>query len=271
MGRKTEEIAEYLSDPSSGQVTLRYRSSPKEYSYRHERVRLLVATAVLNPVEVQLRIGGRLLTGVDSITEYPGFYLVRASGRRKLYAASQVSVERDVAVEPAHKIALEYFRAVADLVSIKTEEGRSLLAGQYKYLKRVSDSCVLAAYLKPYMPLVKQPPPGTLIYPFGTNASQKAAVEATFQSQVTIVQGPPGTGKTQTILNIVANALRRGLTVAVVSNNNAATKNVATAGAGMDLVFCWPRLGSVKTRMHLSRGSPAIQFGCHKLQETRMM
>lgn len=65
-----------------------------------------------------------------------------------------------------------------------------------------------------------------LIYPFGCNKSQKKAVEAAFSESVSIIQGPPGTGKTQTILNIVANLLIRGKTVAVVSNNNAATQNV---------------------------------------------
>lgn len=253
---KTEDIAEYIPEPSSGQVKIRYKGGPKEYSYRQERVRLLIATAVLNPVEVQLRIGGRLLTGVDSIAKYPGFYLVRASGRRKLYAESQVSEERDVAAEPAHKIALDYFRAVADLVSIKTEEGRSLLAGQYKYLTRVSNACVLAAYLKPSTPLAEQSPPGSLIYPFGTNASQKAAVEATFQSQITIVQGPPGTGKTQTILNIVANALRRGLTVAVVSNNNAATKNVADKLVRNELGFLLATLGKRENKNAFIEAQP---------------
>lgn len=240
---KTEEIAEYIPDLSRGQVKIRYKSSPKEYSYRQERVRLLVATVVLNPIEVQLRIGGRLLSGVDSITKYPGFYLVKASGRRTLYAESKVSVERDVAVDPARKTALDYFRAVADLVSIKNDDGQSLLAGQYKYLTRVSDACVLAAYLTPSAPLARQPLPGSLIYPFGTNASQKIAVEATFQSQVTIVQGPPGTGKTQTILNIVANALRLGQTVAIVSNNNAATKNVADKLERNELGFLLATLG----------------------------
>jgi superfamily I DNA and/or RNA helicase len=64
------------------------------------------------------------------------------------------------------------------------------------------------------------------IYPFGFNASQKKAVEKALTNQLSIIEGPPGTGKTQTILNIIANAVMRGESVAVVSSNNSATKNV---------------------------------------------
>lgn len=65
-----------------------------------------------------------------------------------------------------------------------------------------------------------------LIYPFGLNESQLVAVEQAFRAQVSVIEGPPGTGKTQTILNILANILLRGQTVAVLSNNNAAVENV---------------------------------------------
>jgi len=64
------------------------------------------------------------------------------------------------------------------------------------------------------------------IYPFGVNESQLKAVEQAFASQISLVEGPPGTGKTQTILNIIANIVLRGKTVAVLSNNNAAVENV---------------------------------------------
>lgn len=65
-----------------------------------------------------------------------------------------------------------------------------------------------------------------LIYPFGLNESQLQAVERAFSAQISVIEGPPGTGKTQTILNILANILLRGQTVAVLSNNNAAVENV---------------------------------------------
>src|SRR5699024_11648960 len=65
-----------------------------------------------------------------------------------------------------------------------------------------------------------------VIYPFGFNASQKTATIKAMTEQISVIEGPPGTGKTQTILNIIANALLNQKTVAIVSNNNAATKNV---------------------------------------------
>lgn len=241
---KTREVAICAAEPASGQVRISYKTKPaQEYLYRHERVRLLAATGTLNPAEVQLRISGRLHSDTDSITTFPGFYLVVANGVRTLHAAANVREERDVATDPACGIVLKYFRAVADSVGLRGDENQSLLAGQYNYLSRVSDSSVLAAYLTPGSALKKSDLPGPLIYPFGTNDSQKTAVEEAFRSQVTIVQGPPGTGKTQTIVNMVANAIRFGQTVAVVSNNNAATKNVADKLKKEDLGLLLATLG----------------------------
>ncbi len=241
---KTEEVAAYVADPAKGEIRIKYRANPvREYRYRQDRVRMLVATATLNPVEVQLRVDGRLLSGADAIIKFPNFYLVIAQGVRSLHAASDVHEERDVAVDPSCSAVLDYFRAVAGLVGVKNDEDESILAGQYKYLTRVPDASVLAAYLKPRSLLLELALPGPLIYPFGTNSSQKDAVEKAFRSQVTIVQGPPGTGKTQTILNVVANAIHFGQTVAVVSNNNAATKNVADKLEDRGLGFLLAALG----------------------------
>ncbi len=80
---KTEEIAAYVADPAKGEVRIKYRANPvREYRYRHDRVRMLVATATLNPLEVQLRVDGRLLAGADAIIKFPNFYLVIEQGVR---------------------------------------------------------------------------------------------------------------------------------------------------------------------------------------------
>lgn len=93
-----------------------------------------------------------------------------------------------------------------------------------------------------------QTPDGSLIYPFGVNESQLAAVERAFSSQISMIEGPPGTGKTQTILNILANILLRGKTVAVLSNNNAAVANVYEKLEKFSLGYLVAKLGSKENR-----------------------
>lgn len=87
-----------------------------------------------------------------------------------------------------------------------------------------------------------------LIYPFGVNESQLTAVEQAFSSQISMIEGPPGTGKTQTILNILANILLRGQTVAVLSNNNAAVENVYEKLEKSGLGYLIGKLGNTKKR-----------------------
>lgn len=58
------------------------------------------------------------------------------------------------------------------------------------------------------------------------NANQRLAVHKALHFPFSIIKGPPGTGKTETILRIVALAVARGESVAVVSTNSAAVENV---------------------------------------------
>jgi hypothetical protein len=93
-----------------------------------------------------------------------------------------------------------------------------------------------------------QAPGGGLIYPFGLNESQLSAVEWAFSAQISVLEGPPGTGKTQTILNILANILLRGKTVAVLSNNNSAVENVYEKLGKSGLGHLVAKLGSKENR-----------------------
>ena len=95
-----------------------------------------------------------------------------------------------------------------------------------------------------------------LIFPFGVNETQLAAVKYAFQSQVSIIEGPPGTGKTQTILNIIANILIKGKTCAVVSNNNSAVENVYEKLQGVNLDFLIAKLGSSSKKETFFQSNP---------------
>ena len=130
------------------------------------------------------------------------------------------------------------------------EGGLNILSAQYERIKSVSDATVLSCYLDSSKKPAVRALPAAVIYPFGLNQSQKTAVENALSSQVSIIQGPPGTGKTQTILNIIANAVRNGQTVAVVSNNNSATLNVAEKLEKKGFSFLTAFLGSRANKDH---------------------
>lgn len=243
---KTDDVLEFRHVQQTHRIEICFKSTPDQwFSYSKERVRLLENPITSHsPAAVQIRVGGKVLRGVDAITKYADFYVVTSQGRRKPYAVSEVSVERNVAVDPACRTALDYFRHLCELAGAQNDEDQSLLTKQFSYLDKVTDASILAKYLLPETGLNDlKPSKKPLIYPFGTNVSQKIAVEKTFQSQAVFVQGPPGTGKTQTILNIVANAIYFGQTVAVVSNNNAAIQNVADKLDGKGLGFLLAKLG----------------------------
>ena len=65
--------------------------------------------------------------------------------------------------------------------------------------------------------------------------SQQAVLERVRETRALVVDGPPGTGKSQVIVNLVAEALRRGERVAVVCEKRAALDVVANrlGGVGM--------------------------------------
>jgi len=64
--------------------------------------------------------------------------------------------------------------------------------------------------------------PADLAVPISADSSQLAAVFAAGQGHSFVLHGPPGTGKSQTITNIIANALYQGKTVLFVAEKMAA-------------------------------------------------
>lgn len=109
-----------------------------------------------------------------------------------------------------------------------------------------------------------QMPGNGLIYPFGVNESQLLAVEQAFRAQISVIEGPPGTGKTQTILNILANILLRGRTVAVLSNNNAAVENVYEKLEKCGLGYLVAKLGSQENRQKFFADLLPVPSGEHE-------
>jgi len=119
-----------------------------------------------------------------------------------------------------------YLKEIANTVGLKTEEGDNILSRSYDSISEIPEDCILGSFLNDSLPTRNGSSTNPDFFPFGFNLSQRNAVNTAFSNNLSVIEGPPGTGKTQTILNIIANAVLNGQSVAVVSSNNSATKNV---------------------------------------------
>lgn len=127
-----------------------------------------------------------------------------------------------------------------DKINIKKD-----LAAQVNKIRFIHADSVLYSYLLHNPIKVRQIDLNNIIYPFNFNLSQKAALENALTHSISVIQGPPGTGKTQTILNILANLVAvQHKSVAVVSNNNEAVKNVQEKMEAAGYGFLTALLGS---------------------------
>ncbi len=145
----------------------------------------------------------------------------------KLYRREDISIISNGLENGNAEQRLEYFKDISQYTNTEDEDNIvNYIKEQYDELKFVHPESVLAAYLNQYPVQKRAFDLNSLIFPFHTNISQRIALKNALENSISVIEGPPGTGKTQTILNLVANLIIRNQSVAVISSNNAATKNV---------------------------------------------
>nr|WP_225778266.1 AAA domain-containing protein [Pseudomonas sp. Marseille-Q3773] len=194
-------------------------------------------STIVKPIEKAVIYGERY-----AVVHYPGTDMPYVHKMDGIVFSAPTSI-RDTPV-------FAYFRAVASArqAQAQSESDREIASNVVTQLGKLpaSASTALQAYCTGRNGTLA---PGLgLIYPFGLNESQYQAVERAFSAQISVIEGPPGTGKTQTILNILANILLRGQTVAVLSNNNAAVANVYEKLAKCGLDYLVAKLGNKDNR-----------------------
>lgn len=220
---KTEQISQCKYENGKWQVQF---GQGKTYSYGYLNVQWLRDPVVHTGDATVVYQNKQPLSGVEKIYDFGEYIRICfVSGYKKVYGRGQITLSQSCLLNPYSRNVLKYLGELAEKVSVTDEDDSSFLSRQYAKLTWVSPDSALAKHLNPTAlnstGQVLMP-----IFPFGFNLSQKEATEKVLTSQISVIEGPPGTGKTQTILNIIANAVMDGKTVAIVSNNNAATANV---------------------------------------------
>lgn len=148
------------------------------------------------------------------------------NGKTYAYHQHKVRIVKSALQSSESASVFSYLKQIAEAVGLTKEEGTNILADHYDKISFIPEHSVLSHYLNRKQPEKDQHASPIGLFPFGFNLSQKKGVDEAFSHPLSIIEGPPGTGKTQTILNMIANAVMNHQSVAVVSSNNAATKNV---------------------------------------------
>lgn len=236
-----------------GVYQVQFSSSSTEYTYRKCRVKEYNAVGSV-PIDSNIIFyKGRKQTDIELLIKYEnGYYFLKPIGKAGwVCEGKDISIDKICLSDPNAKSVFDYLKQLATLGDLRNDKGELLLLKKYEAISDLSERSVLSCYLNPeYIKVHEYMPQDFFIFPFGCNSSQYKAVINAFMNRVSVIQGPPGTGKTQTILNIIANAIIRDKTVQVVSNNNSAIENVIEklASPQYEMDFIVALLGSAENK-----------------------
>lgn len=190
----------------------------------------------------------------------PYIRVIKHNGDPIKIRCSEFSVIEDGAKSQSAQTTLAYLKDIAQYTSNNPKKG-FYLQREMDQLTFVHPESVLSRYLNGQTIEVRIPDTNSIIFPFHFNLSQKAALENALTNSISVIEGPPGTGKTQTILNLIANiAAIQGKSVAVVSNNNEAVKNVIEKMAKQNYGFLTALLGKSSNQDDFFASMPVAEM-----------
>ncbi|MEV9498304.1 AAA domain-containing protein [Aliarcobacter butzleri] len=240
---KTEEIESF--DVNKNKVDVVFKSNNTKYPYSLDKVKIIENSVEVNINSCIIFSNGKQLFKISKILDFKSHLKVFfEDGSYRLYDKKHIKIEKNSLNNNRVNSVLEYLKSLAErLNNTDDKEEVGFLDKQYKKMTFISEDSVLSKYLASSS-IDTFENKSTIIFPFGFNLSQEKAVKNALTNQINIIEGPPGTGKTQTILNILSNIIMQEKTVAIVSNNNAATKNVYDKLSSYDLSFISAFLGN---------------------------
>jgi hypothetical protein len=235
---KTNDISFIKRDLSKGYI-VKFKGNDKVFIYSFHNVQVLDKPINIDLSKTTIYHNNTRFSNVKRAMKFNNIIvkIIFENDKQSVYHINELKFLNKFTNKSVDKDVFNYLKKLASIVSVKVED-KALLAEQIEKVD-INEDTVLYDYILKKTPIKSKGYP-RYIFPFGINISQSIAVKNAFTSNISIIEGPPGTGKTQTILNIIANAIVNNKTVAVVSNNNAATENVLDKLKRTILIFLRP-------------------------------
>lgn len=243
-----DDVNSCIFDYQTNKFVIKFNGSNKKYNYSFEKVKCLNYPISLKLENYFFYVNNKLLKDVKEIYEFnylnENYYRIflKDNKHKSLY------MDEFKMVNKASGNIIKYMKDIATLTSLTTDDGKKILCNQMEKIKIDNLDTALANYLQMSSDTSNRNNNEILIFPFGCNSSQYEAVKNALYNKISIIEGPPGTGKTQTILNIIANIIIRGMNCQVVSNNNYAIENIDEKLKNNDLDFIEALLGRNKNK-----------------------
>lgn len=245
---ETKNILLCEFNEQSNKWSIKYVNSNKLYYFSKNRIFLLQNPKILTVKDYYFYLDNKLNNEIKEIYEFEGsdkfyYHVIFKNGKnldcddKKLKKICKNSYNF-----------IEYMKKVSEVTSLKKDNGEKLLCKSMNKVNVSDLDSALANYLGLSKNLIKENNMEILIFPFGCNSSQYAAVKNAIYNKISVIEGPPGTGKTQTILNIIANIIIRNMNCQVASNNNPAIRNILEKLEKYDLSFFVALLGKRKNK-----------------------
>lgn len=274
---KTTQNEKIESDIYKGKYKIKYNSSDTIYSYEFNDVIIEKYAEEIDITNKNIYYKNQTIFDVEKVIRFQrSVKIIYKNGTEEIFLkGEEITVKKSPnKQEEKNRDIIKYYRQIAKYAKVKDEKQvnnnnkTTFLEKEYNKLNYIQKDSILDYFINKRNLKSPKNKKEEIIYPFRFNLSQKEAINNIYKSNISIIEGPPGTGKTQTILNIIANlAIMQDKTVAVVSNNNEAVKNVKDKLTKSGYEFILADLGKKEKREKFFENLPQPKISGFKIDE----